>query len=482
VRGRRTVLLATVLTALLTAACTSSGDDAILSPVGTGTNAGTGAGSSDHGTPQQHAAYGYAAKASGVDYQPAVVVVGGGPSAIRRASADGLTWTIAAAAPGAKQLHVGSVMLVTSIAAGRVVAVHDEGDARVVTIAPVLLTDVIRNGKIDVHQALDPHSLVFQQVPGLAMGPAAPADGDLPPRFAAGRSVTGDPAMPPPSSFGEVIGIGVWKVKPYFDTNGKLGVTVEREKGGLKLTAEIAFTTSNLRIGGTAAVSGGVLSGGGFRIDGLTGLQVSFGAGTRDGNLDNGKVGLTVPAEFKLPIPPSPATAELPMTITVKFKFTLATALTGKNSTLLGSGKYRLSGPLGYDGSNVLTPQFSVEKSLLDSLSGITLGPSGLVLASNVKIGVGIGPTFLNAGPNFAVNVAFGATNGSSLGAPLARCRGVTLDIDGTYGASLNAYAGVVDFLRKRLPGFTNVEFGVEGKSKLLHRQQILPDVPLCRG
>jgi len=448
--------------------------------VGTGTNPGAGAG--DHGSAQQHAAYGYAAKPSGVDYQPAVVVVGGGPSAIRRASADGLTWTIDATAPGAGKLHVGSVMLLTSIAAGRVVAVHDEGDARVVSIAPVLLTDVIRNGRIDVHQALDAHSMVFQQVPGLAMEPSAPEDGDLPPRFAAGRSVTADPSLPPPRSFGEVIGIGVWKVKPYFDTNGKLGVSVEREKGGLKLTAEIAFTTRNLRIRGTASVSGGAVSGGGFRIDGLTGLQVSFGAGTRDGNLDNGKVGLIIPAEFKLPIPPSPATADLPMTITVKFKFTLATALTGKNSTLLGSGKYRLSGPLGFDGNGVLTPQFSVEKSLVDSLSGITLGPSGLVLSSNIKVTVGIGPTFFNAGPNFAVNVAFGATNGSSLGAPLARCRGVTLDIDGTYGASLNLAGGIVEFLRKRLPGFTNLEVGVEGKSKLLHRQQILPDVPLCRG
>jgi hypothetical protein len=32
------------------------------------------------------------------------------------------------------------------------------------------------------------------------------------------------------------------------------------------------------------------------------------------------------------------------------------------------------------------------------------------------------------------------------------------------------------------LPAFTNIEFGVEGKSRLMHREQVVPDVQLCKG
>ena len=84
--------------------------------------------------------YGYGANSTGADYQPDVVVVGGGAAAIRSASSNGLIWTIAKNAPGADKLKVGSVMLLTSIATGRVAAIHDDGDSRVVTLAPVNLT------------------------------------------------------------------------------------------------------------------------------------------------------------------------------------------------------------------------------------------------------------------------------------------------------------------------------------------------------
>src|SRR5207237_8560423 len=103
-------------------------------------------------TPAALKTYGYGANPTGADYQPDVVVVGGGAAAIRSASSNGLVWTIAKAAPAADKLTVGSVMVLTSVATGRVAAIHDDGDARVVTLAPVNLTDVIRNGAIAVDQ------------------------------------------------------------------------------------------------------------------------------------------------------------------------------------------------------------------------------------------------------------------------------------------------------------------------------------------
>ena len=46
-------------------------------------------------------------------------------------------------------------MLMTSVAAGRVAAIDDDGDNRVVTLAPIDITDVLRNGSIDVNQPLN---------------------------------------------------------------------------------------------------------------------------------------------------------------------------------------------------------------------------------------------------------------------------------------------------------------------------------------
>src|SRR5438477_126002 len=45
----------------------------------------------------------------GVVYQPNVVVIGGGASAIRAESPDGLTWTLAGSAPGVSDLRVGKI-------------------------------------------------------------------------------------------------------------------------------------------------------------------------------------------------------------------------------------------------------------------------------------------------------------------------------------------------------------------------------------
>ena len=124
--------------------------------------------------------YGYGASPTGADYQPDVVVVGGGAAAIRSASSNGLVWTIAKKAPGVDKLKVGSVMLLTSIATGRVAAIHDDGDTRVVTLAPVNLTDVIRNGAIDVDQALPGSAVSYQLIPDLVGAKSVPQAGDLP--------------------------------------------------------------------------------------------------------------------------------------------------------------------------------------------------------------------------------------------------------------------------------------------------------------
>lgn len=452
--------------------------------------------------------YGYGAKATGVDYQPDVVVVGGGASAIRSASANGLVWTIDKSAPGASKLKVGSVMLMTSVAAGRVAAIDDDGDNRVVTLVPIDITDVLRNGSIDVNQPLNAADIEYQTIPDLPWDASDPGTGDLPSTqitptsFGGHGTFIAEPAIaelpaaelpatqpqaaPPPapgslpfaSKTGGDVTISDWKISPIASAS-KLGLAVERQ-GTLKVGVSFAFDTNNLQIHGTESVANGQTTRSGFRVTGITGLTVSLDAGAAGGSVDNKKIKIELPIELNIPIPPSPATANLPMNIKVKYKFIIETAITGKNSTLVASGKWGLAGPIGIDGSKLLAPTFTVQQSIIDSLSGITLGPSGIVLAVDMKFQVGLGTSALSAGPFATITVALGLTNGSSLGAPLARCRGASLDLKGGAGVGLELSEAAVPILKAILPKGTKLKYSIETSTTLLHRAQVVPDVPLC--
>lgn len=88
-----------------------------------------------------------------VVFQPDAVLIGGGAGAIRDVSDDGLTWTVAGGAPGAKDLKVGKIMAATTLATGRVVALKKAGPNLRVTLGPVSLTQLIRKATLRVNDA-----------------------------------------------------------------------------------------------------------------------------------------------------------------------------------------------------------------------------------------------------------------------------------------------------------------------------------------
>lgn len=448
--------------------------------------------------------YGYAAQPTGVDYQPDVVVVEGGASAIRAASADGLTWTVDPAAQGADRLEVGRVLLLSSTAAGRVAALTDTAAGREVTLAPVGLGEVVRNGEIHVQQPLTPAAVSYQSVPALPWvlsTTAAPPTAAGAARSSAAESTTvhplaeqpvGGPArlrarrldsgLPPATEAAVEVPVGDWKVKPFLEAD-TIGLNVARDLGhGLKVGLNFAFATDNLRVDGIDTIVGGVTTRQGFTVRGITGLTVSVTAGAENGELDNSSVKIEVPVEVNVPIPPSPATAGLPLNVKVGFKFLIETALTGANATLVAAGKYTLDGPIGLVGGTILAPSFTVDQSILDNLGGITLGPSGIVLGVAMRFQVGLGTPALTAGPFASIVTSLGLTNGSSLGAPLARCKGATLDVELGGGAALTLSNDVLPILKSVLPAGTEFEYSIESRTTVLHRAQVMPDVPLCQA
>lgn len=473
----------------LAAACSSGSHHA-------GGNAGGGSSSAGNSSVDPSAArrYGYG-PSKDARLQPDVVVVQGGAAAIRSVSDDGLTWRIDRSADGAAKLRTGSVLLATSVAAGRIVAVRNDGADRVVTLAPVEINDVLRDGRIHLDRPLDLSSMSFQPVPafeGLSQPTPEDTGGLRPaalhltklPHVQLAAATTGlNPTLPAPSKSFLEVPVGDWLVKGYTEKH-KLGVNIRRRvgAGGLKLGVDLAFPIGNLRIDTNLGINDGKITDSKFLIKGIEGMYITLQVGAADPSLDNTEASIELPFDINLPIPPSPATAGLPLNVTITYKLVVEIALTGKNATLLGAGRYRLAGPIGFSGGAAQSPSFSVEKSIIDSLGGITLGPSGLVFALKVKVLAGIGTPAATAGPFGTFTAAFGVTNGSSLGASLARCRGASLDLKVGGGFGLSVSPGALSFLEKFLPAGTKIDNKIETSKTVLHRAQVVPDVPLCRG
>lgn len=98
-------------------------------------------------------------------YQPGVVLIGDGPKAIRHVSSDGLTWTLDKSASGVSDLAPGKVMYASSKGLGKVMQVEPAGDDVAVLLAPIQLTDLIKDGTLDFDEPLDVGSAAVQQIP-----------------------------------------------------------------------------------------------------------------------------------------------------------------------------------------------------------------------------------------------------------------------------------------------------------------------------
>jgi hypothetical protein len=458
--------------------------------------------------------YGYGPSADpSVTFQPDVVVVGGGPSSIRWASDDGHTWAIDPAAPGADKLQVGSVMLLTSRAVGRVVDLSDQGGSRIVAVGPVQLTELFSDANFDLDQPVDLGSMAYQalpETPGDVTTPSSPgssnaadnlADGGASPSpgamtmpsivlaaYRGGSTATGatlDDAtakqLPPAGkACQEVTLAGKWLVKPCVEA-GKISLGVDYKVGsGLKVGGSMIFRTSDPHALAKVKIQNGSLANPTVLLDGIKGIDVSVAAGTANGAKDDGKFKFEIPIEVELPIPPSPGTLGIPLNLVLEFKLLIEVALSGNNSTLQASASYDLDGAMGVQDGRVVSPKLTVNRSILDSISGITLGPGGVVFAAKFKLHFGVGMEGFIAGPYATTTFSVGISKGSVLGSPIANCMGaaIAMWVGGGAGVTLD-FSKYTGLLTKTFTKFKNE---VEKNWNVYTVSKTVPDSGACRA
>ncbi|HEX4378493.1 MAG TPA: hypothetical protein VH022_00530, partial [Candidatus Acidoferrum sp.] len=100
-----------------------------------------------------------------VEYVDDVIVMEEGDKAIRSMGGNGMSWTFDANAPHVSEFQEGKVVFATGLAVGRVVGLKREGGTVTATLAPIQLTDVIKNGSFAMSQAVTADNIISYAAP-----------------------------------------------------------------------------------------------------------------------------------------------------------------------------------------------------------------------------------------------------------------------------------------------------------------------------
>ncbi|MEV0155729.1 hypothetical protein AB0H57_18555 [Micromonospora sp. NPDC050686] len=429
-----------------------------------------------------------------VTLQPDVVLVGGGGRSIRSVTSDGLTWRIDGRARNADQLAPGKVMFVTGRGVGRVLDIAEDGGDLLVTIGPVDITEVIRDGTFAkqgitlddpvVYPAGDPSWAESSPATPSSFGRSRPMRGGLL------RAPAAQPVQPPPGRDGKAATRAQgYRVFSSCCTNG-VGAHFTYDDGGVRLLGTVTLTFRRPDAIFHLAIGAGTVTRAELEISGGFGIKVDFEGGIRDGR--NHKKAFPIAADFSFPIG---QVAGIPLSFTVSQTLEVATAFGAKLGTVKGGGEYSLAGKLGFGYANGtfgprVTKQFQRRTSLLNSLTGVPVGVMGLVVRHGVRFTVGISAFLFSAGVYFELTTSYGSTLGSALGAPYAQCRGVAIGVKATFGIGFRILEPVVKVINKflsllqpsRAPVIPPIptESGPKWSQAIHSAEEITPKVPAC--
>ncbi|MGC9665335.1 hypothetical protein ACNTMW_02130 [Planosporangium sp. 12N6] len=451
-----------------------------------------------------------------VTYQPDVVIVGGGGASVRSVTDDGLIWRLDPRAGRADQLAVGKIMFVTGRGVGRVLDVRRDGGDLAVTIGPVDITEVIKDGTFAADRpiALDDMTAYHAGEPRWAdtEGPPPDAQGQVVP----GALSTDGQIVLPRLRLGPTTGQADQHADQPADQPAarlaqwplRAGGQEAAKAGGFNLTAiccsggvgaHFTYDSNGVRLVGTVTlvmnkpsakfhlgIRGGSVTQAELQVSGGAGLKVDVEGATRVGGDYNVNKRLAIPIDFSVPIG---QVLGVPFSVTVNQWLIVKTAFSAKDGHLKAAGEYSFTGALGFgyaDGSfGARVPQgFQVRNSLTNSIDGVSIGVNGMIVAYQARFYVGIGAFGFTAGLYFGLTASVGVTRGSSAG--LIVCRGASLDILANYGVGYTIPAPVADVINFFLKTFKTAPVknsgGIGATTKVLHRQEVVPDVPLCKA
>jgi len=418
-----------------------------------------------------------------VTYQPDVVFVGGGADAVRAVAADTFTWRIDPAAKNADRLAPGKVMFLTGRAVGRVVDVRRDGDDLAVALGPVDITEVIRDGTFTSAEPVPLTAAV--PMPDAAASWAESGDDSGGVGGGGGAVVgTGGGAGGGGRTVPAAVKVGKLAATPICCSDG-VGAKFTYDSSGVRLLGKVILKMTAPTAGFHLEIRGATVTRAEFMVNGAAALRVEIEATTSTGrNIDPR---IPIPVDFSVPIG---EVLGVPFSATVTQVIGVNTAFGAKDGNIKAAGEWSLSQSIGFGYANgsfgVRAPNsISVDQSLIDSISGISVGVNGVWLDYHAKFHVGLGALGFIAGLYFELTLTLGMTIGSALGAPIALCRSAQLGLWASYGVGYTIPAGLAAVINTFLQLFNAKpipkEGGVGDTKNLYDKYVVDPDVPICR-
>ncbi|MET8348631.1 hypothetical protein [Micromonospora sp. NPDC005206] len=471
-RGRRAMTALVAVTLLLLAACDRGGAGP-TSPVppagGSGADQRYGAAPA----PDRH-----------VTYQPDVVFVGGGGGSVRGLSDDALTWRIDPDASGADRLARGKIMFLTGRSVGRVLDVRRDGNDLAVTLGPVDITQVIRDGTFATdgpvslenpirYDAGTPFWAEYDAEAGAGSG----GGGSMTP-------VVGVPFAVAPATAADARGIAGFPVTPICCANG-VGAHFSYNGGGIRITGTVTLLMKSPSARFHLEIRGGTVRRAELRIDGMSGLRIEIAGATDAGHNVNKRI--PIPLDFSVPVG---QILGVPFSITANQLIGVQTAFSSKDGNIKAAGEWSLGGSVGFgyaDGAFGVTKPWNltVRNSITDSIYGPSVGVSGIIVHYQAFFRAGLGVFGFTAGLYATVTASVGLTVGSALGAPIELCRSTQLGVFLEYGVGYSIPAGLVKavntFLRLFNAGSIEEKAGIGRVDNVFNKLDVQPNVKICR-
>ncbi|HKP17515.1 MAG TPA: hypothetical protein VJT84_03485 [Gaiellaceae bacterium] len=376
----------------------------------------------------------------GVVYQSNVVVIGGGASAIRGVSPDGLTWTVAGKAPGVADLKVGKIMLATSFAAGRVLAVSKSGPNVKVVLGPVTLTDVFRQATFDAKGAPVKQPLYHNTT--------------LP--------TTQPKARTAQSVSAAAQGGGTFTTIPICCANTGFATTYDNGVGRATIAVNLYF--NNPTVDFHIVIAGGSLKEASLALHGAAKLGYTFVAATKSvkGNVHSGPTRL--PGSITIPL----GTGPLSLTFTQSFDINIQL---GGAAGFKTSGEFAVSGDLGFRytprGANPSAVVMATLKPFLEHTESFALGTSIIAIGWAVRATIGIGQGGFTAGAYFTLKPGVSIAMDGSFGSKYQGCVTAATSVTGEGGVGYTIPDYVLSIVNTILGSLKIKPIAGEGGPKL---------------
>jgi hypothetical protein len=427
-------------------------------------------------------------KSTAVEYQPDVIIMEHGDQAIRSLAKNGMTWEFDANAPQVDQFQQGKIIFATGLAVGRIIDLKRSGSSVTVTLGPIQLTDVIKNGKFAMQEPIDVNNVIAYVAPEFpqpkenttAFGSTAQQFFDQPygstndGRFYPAQlqltpGIINKPVAPPPlppipnaDSLGKLPVVNIdddVREVPIFNLSEVGAQLYYYKKGGPSVMAEAAMSVRKLQIFFELLIKDGSIIKCGVNIDGAVGARMHISAVTYGKDFAvNWNRTLWLPVDLKIPLGLNSA-SPVPFSITFNTLLDIGTGFSAKNASLDATGDYTFGGGLwaGYKkegGWQVSTAGYvHANKDLGVTTTGLSVGINSLTMAAGVRAMVGIGAFGFNTGVYGGLR--FG---GSILRAPdiAWACRQGTIQANFDSGVGYSLPPGISDAINWFLSFFTS--------------------------